>query len=1410
MFFDAAKAAYDALFFSEIFTYPESLSESKRFEIYGDAILEDEDEETSLLPEPSGPAGGTDVAPNTLPKILYLSFKNHGQLLLDRLAYQINSVKNGPRTAVEEIQGDRKVTARTIVRLFTEALEWDDTDLDLWRRTSRISALLESQRISRFCLESVIDNETEDETFSEPLGLEGTVALDELAGIVKVIDDRLSQSQLPNVHNEPYVLPESYRERMDICPQLPKSSVTISRVETTRRENPIGNIAIPLQTWSCVGTIILQHLRSTPPALGMSYTISLPSIYTALATGPGRINMIATSNHRSSSSGTPSARKGSETGPINYEELKPVTYALPTINKGSQDGANTNGVAGLRNTTFPANTAASGHIEKDFFSNELADSGITCNVPLASPEGPPRTIAGNVTLPTRKRTLESSGVQELGDGGRVRSKRIRAKAELPDEENTATELATYYEEQLQVNNQADHWIFEHTYGLLSKLGVHPTGNSEELRQKPETLSSKEQRGVSVGGLEAAVGDFRDVLNVWDVDKSNIWNGNCLEEEQLDGGKSSELALFLEYSKRGLRRTTTRPLLSGEDGLSNFVRDINQSWNGIDVVSFRWLAELLSPKHTVFPAERGLQPMVIVQSLSTYNNYLWPDDLKETIVQMLIAQDEMCFDILRSQLERLNQKILLFKQNPQEEQYLEKTALVGMIQTVFEMHLDIYGRITNPSSQVDQATRTIQEDRLQRWAALASQAVTSKISAFNNEEEPPNGLGFRHLWSIVIHMILINAASRDHIVLCFEDLRTLLEKAGSPIIELQNNAVMPEISVPAADREISKLATMDFFLRIFNRESPDSLTIIKSLEPILINFDPECCPNEVANHKDDITGQDTDSPGCNAKLNKSWKAPADPQMQQKMEFIEKASISLKLFLWRRLRVAYEAINYPPMVFLCNMSSIELILKEIRSSTYLSETPENRTTNLLRWLCSLENLVARSLALATEGSTAFECMDEHHMQIAMQSCADLIKLLHTVALWDDSVRVGQSFAPSQPSGPASTAYSRIMTNIRVMHVKSWMLQYRILKEAMSQNTDSFITPKEDLADYLRWVHHALGMRKYCGLSKKTFLLFMKDELSSLNASENWEDDMAQVIYDLYGLKICPNFLGLQDHGCVVDGLDRTHAVDLMDIVMEQARNMPIKDLLKSDLKLTIDKMQSAILSPRQTSTQLFNKRLIMSYLKAPINPVDLYRSLRGIGSLSGRILNNEHSLIVSKGWYFILGYTNFTKFRSQKRPGPTDDLDFAITFFKMDLEYDTEKWETWYRLAQAYDAMIEDDTAWSAEKLDRSKEDLNALQRNAIHCYAMAVAVAIRAANASFDTAGKISDLYTDFGNRIYGSSREPFSMEAFNLDEYKRYFSGEIKGMYQNRPFRDLKLYSAWNFATVLFRQALIDKPERWM
>lgn len=135
--------------------------------------------------------------------------------------------------------------------------------------------------------------------------------------------------------------------------------------------------------------------------------------------------------------------------------------------------------------------------------------------------------------------------------------------------------------------------------------------------------------------------------------------------------------------------------------------------------------------------------------------------------------------------------------------------------------------------------------------------------------------------------------------------------------------MPEISVAKAEREISKLKTMDFFTSIFRATTHmlDPIEVIANLEAVLD-------PQSVAD-----TGMDD----------------ADEQHLDEMaRFLEGSSSQFKLYLWERLREAYEheTINFTPKVLTCRLKCIGLIVSEFDSPTYLDHSEDHRQFILLR--------------------------------------------------------------------------------------------------------------------------------------------------------------------------------------------------------------------------------------------------------------------------------------------------------------------------------------------------------------------------------------------------------------------------------------------------------------------------------
>jgi hypothetical protein len=163
------------------------------------------------------------------------------------------------------------------------------------------------------------------------------------------------------------------------------------------------------------------------------------------------------------------------------------------------------------------------------------------------------------------------------------------------------------------------------------------------------------------------------------------------------------------------------------------------------------------------------------------------------------------------------------------------------------------------------------------------------------------------------------------------------------------------------------------------------------------------------------------------------------------------------------------------------------------------------------------------------------------------------------------------------------------------------------------------------------------------------------------------------------------------------------------------------------------------------------------------------------------------------------------------GPTEDLNYAQAFFLQDLEYSTERWETWYYLAQAYDTQLEEAVSWNADKMNSNTIELANLQRGAINCYVMAVACSMRNFSALPQEQAQIAQMYTEFGDRIYASSREPFSMEAFTTRDGERRFVNVpgLQGAQRDIPFVALQPYTAWKFASTLYKRAIKNNPNKW-
>ena len=1377
-FFQEAEKAYEALFQSEIFSYPESQSEARRLELQDD--VDSEAEEWELEPQAAA-VGGADTAPSALPQILYLSYKNYGQFLLDRLAQEFSQVV---RSDSSESKAAERAAGAKSLKQFTEALDRDDTDLDLWKRTSKLGRLLGSKRLARFCLEAVLNNGAEeDPSLLESPGIEESLAREDLNDLLSSLHVARVEERSLKEEVQLQKISKAFKQLMEPFPEI--DSLPLPLPESL----PDTKVLMVRHSWEALGRAIVDELEPNgddEDGLGRRLVLEFDS------EEPGE----------------------KPTSPTETLTKRRNTKELVLSPKMSRSSA----VAGQPESAAKSTTVEQPAASREGQSNETenpgpdvdnAESAVADVSPLKSGRVDGESADATASKASLKRNSDSAGLQDATEGVRVRSKRLRARAEVLDEENDPKDLARYYEEQLQPCLQADQTLFGACHDLLSKAGV----NSFKVYDGSELPNSRGNESSTpdvATGIQVPAADFKEALNRWDLNKSNLLlhgGGSGASVTLIGVGDDSGLTAFLEHSKPSSKQSLLERETLSDQGLSQLSQTINQSWTDTEMLCSLWIEALLVGALEGHSQESQSPPRG--NDRSKYLQYTWSSSLKEIVTEILVEHDHWIYTKLEKELRQARQD-LNDGHHTDAQVASAKARLTELIQTIFELHLDIYAGATQLNSKVDQPNRLMQQTRMRRWARLANSAMATD-DPLDLETAIQPQLTLRHLWSSVMYVSMIESSSRDHVLLCLRDLEATLRRANVDSVYMPNNSAMPVISAEAAEAEISRLTTMDFFMSVFDPNTDKPVEVIESLEPILMEF----ASTRQQQQGSSVASTRTSDPSTPAPIDsEGHDTPREQRNVQSSssmsEFLGKATLSLRLSLWHRLKTAYDAIEYPPMVFLCNIRSLDAILTEIRSEAYLNETQEDRTANLIVWIRNIADLVLQCADMALSDTDALLCMDEKHLDIALQACADAIKIFHTFAKWEDLIRVGQAQAPQQPAG-AAIAYRSTLNFLRELLPKVWILFYSLAKEMLSQNREAFTKPVEERRKLLGMIHQSFGAREYCKLGKKSLLKFMKSEMLNLGAAEDAEEELAQILYDLYGFKLCPETKP-EEHGCTADPLDRPTALGIIHFVVLQARKMNVKDLLKSDIKTATEKMQPIIGSPKNASIhQAFNKKIIEGYLRSPINPMSLYRSPKGIGGLTGMPVVADYAAVANERWYFLLGHICLAKYRCQKRTSPdtSDDLEDAIKYLKVDLQFDTENWEAWYRLGQTYDSTIEENTTWNADEINDPKSDLISLQRQAINCYTMAVALAVRNAGDSLVTASKVTELYTDFGNRIYASSRAPFSMQVFSLQDYERFCNDMTRGTYKREPFPPMQQSSTWAFASKLFRRALENRPGDW-
>ncbi|OAR03182.1 hypothetical protein LLEC1_05354, partial [Akanthomyces lecanii] len=1298
-----AAEAYDELFKCEIFKYREARTDYERAE----RQIDGKPDTVALEAFSAGldvDAGGADGVAASLAQALYISYKNYGQFFLDKLKDSFDPTKGAKKLPYDD-------AAYKILDNWVKALDQDPSDPELWRKTSRFAAAINSSRLKRFCLEAAIELD-DDPTIEEvePPSLAEGWAGEQLKTHLDVLNDEMAlthPSMAPWVDSE---LPDLLKAHLDPITFLPDPTAQLTpppssppkEVEPAEDESMADEVEQEaISSWSQLAHSLMKNLDNVNAAVTTCRLI--------VATPDGEVkdapNEIAPST---------------EQEVVEEPEKVTPTTAEKEVDDQAKDGAD--------RSESPVKPTEASQKER------------------------------SASIPNRKRSQSMAGLAEGVEeeiGTSTRSKRVRRRTDLTSIEEPANPTVTVAA-QLRAYQESDQNLFQVTKNILESIGVEDKATFDVLSQIQE-ISCSDIRPAKFSNVAAQ--DLHVIFEKFSDTTANVLLNKKTQP-------SLSLSSFLENAKSSQQDQIPAAIFDEKEGLQQFADFVSarQDWITTGDVVYEWLLELGK----------------------SYTEQQWPETLKTAALDMLDTADSIIYERVTSDLELATQT--------KDKKAL--AALQNVIPMLYELHIEVYERYTSPTSVVDNITRLKTKDRLGRWLNVASYYARS----LGRPARDP--LCVRFLWASVMASALADDPVREHILAMWTSLREFLVQEKVESMILPNNAAMSNISAAAADREISKLNTMDFFLNLFQENMTDPLPVIDILEPVLnpssVHTAPEKRP-EPAEVEEETEKED--------EATKPISECATQGMRDLWKFLENSSIELRLFLWSRLGDAYEAISYTTKRFSCLLKSIEMIVDDFSSDGYISMQEDSRRMLLMKTMKSLDELLVDALVMALSDKSAFDIIDEDHIKQSAAALARLSTVLHSISLFEDEVRVGLLTAKS------SNLFQSLLSKLREMQVRNWCLLYTLIKQDIFSNKE-ILKPENELATLLAAVHLSIGHRKFCKVSNKVFLNLMRVELLSLKDVENWEDHLGQVLYDIYGLKIGVGIWELQDHGCPYEKLEKRQTMQLADKIMTLASRFSLKDLLKSDLKTTIDHMQSTIGQTKSTPQMIHNLRNFTEVLKKPIHPLRLYRALAGSVAMDSVTVNIPEAALANGGWFFLLGMIALTKFKGvelnrRQTPGATDDLRIGATFLRLQLQFTADKWDAWFRLAECFDYELDESVLWTADKINKDRAELVKLQRNAIHCYTLGLS---HSRNRKTDTkdGDVLHDLYYKFATRMYSSSREPFAMEPFQHAEQERFFIEDMgAGTFKKIVHDQMTKHQVWKFAAKLYKMAIERKPGNW-
>lgn len=623
------------------------------------------------------------------------------------------------------------------------------------------------------------------------------------------------------------------------------------------------------------------------------------------------------------------------------------------------------------------------------------------------------------------------------------------------------------------------------------------------------------------------------------------------------------------------------------------------------------------------------------------------------------------------------------------------------------------------------------------------------------------LSLRHEWVSIFCGGVYDLGPEESLAR-YESLHKELLHLPDLLVPFHNYACIPELSVNGCSTQISKYRAGSIFAKIFHREEDENgWSRIELLEAILLQDD--------ASSSKDL-----------------------PEKEAISQFLSTASLEFKLKLWHLLLDAYNENGDTEKSLNGYLRILVSSIDEITGDRYREKSESQRMGLLLRSLNVCLDINRSVLKILREHAALLENLTLDRRLFLTKKLVMVLRMLHMYVLLDDSINNNVIQSPSHPS------WDKASGQLKQLLLFSWSVFYFLFKSCLPEDKKHSPDIQNDI---LSIIHEELGTRGYCGIADGVFLDMCIEELIRLDWEQS-EADMLQCLHCKYGLSIM-NEGGFMpyNHHSTPENLDKGAASRLVKFFLGMVlrkKNFHAT-LNRNDIKTALDEFSAALGKPDNSIVSIRqNAQLLDGFLDMPVTTALLQTAFKGQLSLSlARVRDSASEAMRKFGFYYILGHNLLNQFRTRKRSGGTtrmEDVEKILGYFIDDLCLNSNRFESWMGVSQAYDIMAEEGMSYNAESFATAdaRKKIGNNQRKAILACCMAASIYLQdktAWPADMLTEAHYqqvaSGLWVHFAKLLYGAIRPPMKREAL-LHISEMYYTDEqgVSTRAARKPMRD--------------------------